>query len=349
MTDQERITALRRLGYDEREAGFLVLAALHSGYFLRRQFEIFARLKRGKLATAFLKKTLDAGHARITVYSNRTEVFHLFSRPFYRAIGEPDNRNRRPRPPLSIKAKLMALDYVLAHHAHRYLPTEQTKLDYFARKLGIDRSKLPGKTYRASAIQEETRRYFIEKYPIFLSTEQGSASPVACFCYVDEGVLSTAGFDSFLQRYRRLFIALRRFRLIYVAAQLIHVRSAQQRFDRFGKQLSSPAQRRPKGILGDYFWLRYLFETEQYALLDKADLDRLRVLNDRFDNVGTTERFRLWKGEMAAAEASAPIYTTFETVVLRYDYDIFASKTTGEQARTGEHLIAAGVPREEMS
>jgi hypothetical protein len=80
---------------------------------LRRQFESFAQLKRGRVSGEFLRKTVEAGHARVNVYANRTEVYHLFARPFYRALGEEDNRNRRSRPPLSIKAKLMGLDYVL--------------------------------------------------------------------------------------------------------------------------------------------------------------------------------------------------------------------------------------------
>ena len=41
MTNAERIQALQRLGYTEREAAFLCLAALHGGYFLRRQYAQF--------------------------------------------------------------------------------------------------------------------------------------------------------------------------------------------------------------------------------------------------------------------------------------------------------------------
>ncbi len=38
MSSAERIAALKGLGYTEREAAFLCLAALHGGYFLRRQY-----------------------------------------------------------------------------------------------------------------------------------------------------------------------------------------------------------------------------------------------------------------------------------------------------------------------
>jgi hypothetical protein len=49
MTNQERICNLKMLGYTDREAEFLCLAALHSGYFVRRQFLGFAGRERGKL------------------------------------------------------------------------------------------------------------------------------------------------------------------------------------------------------------------------------------------------------------------------------------------------------------
>ena len=38
MTRMEQISAVEQFGYTRREAEFLVTAALHSGYFLTRQF-----------------------------------------------------------------------------------------------------------------------------------------------------------------------------------------------------------------------------------------------------------------------------------------------------------------------
>jgi hypothetical protein len=346
MTDAERIRALQGLGYDEREARFLAVAALHGGYFLRRQFESFAQLKRGRVSGEFLRKTVKAGHARVNVYANRTEVYHLFARPFYRAIAEEENRNRRSRPPLSIKAKLMALDYVLGHRSHHYLATEQEKVDYFVLTLGIDSSKLPAKTYPSGARELGTRRYFVEKYPLFLSTSPLSASPVVSLCYVDEGVLSTTGFESFLNRYRRLFTALRRFRLIYVAAEQLHLRSAERKFLHFCEELSFPERCRLGGILGDYFWLRYLLDTSQWALLDTAGLNRLGDLTRRFRSSPMDQRFEDWKEELAAAQGSGPVGADFETVRLPYHYDIFGTTGTATKPSNQEHRIAGGAPAE---
>ena len=94
----EPIEALQALGYGEREARFLYLVAAHGGHFLRRQYETFAGLTRGASGSRFLRRALAAKHIRSIPHSNRTDVFHLFSRSVYRAFGTEDNRHRRQRP-----------------------------------------------------------------------------------------------------------------------------------------------------------------------------------------------------------------------------------------------------------
>ena len=50
------IPALESLGYTDREAAFLYLAAAHSGYFLRRQFDYFTDRNKGSIVMRFLEK-----------------------------------------------------------------------------------------------------------------------------------------------------------------------------------------------------------------------------------------------------------------------------------------------------
>ena len=92
----------------------------------------------------------------------------------------------------------MALDFVLAHPAAHFLATRREKLQYFCRQRAVDRALLPGKTYSASPAAAQTRRYFIEEYPILLDSTDDATPPLASFCYVDEGVLSSSGFTTFL-------------------------------------------------------------------------------------------------------------------------------------------------------
>ena len=106
----------------------------------------------------------------------------------FKAIGEEDNRNRRWRQPYPVKVKLMGLDFVLAHQQHHYLATEAEKLDYFAGTLGLNRSYLPQRNYRSRHGRNITTRYFVDKFPLFLSGAPSAPSPVVGFCYVDGAI-----------------------------------------------------------------------------------------------------------------------------------------------------------------
>src|SRR5262252_1481824 len=115
MSHSERLEALKALGYTDREAAFLCLAALHSGYFLRRQYCDFIGREVGGTAAALVERLADQRHAGVITAFNNTKICHLGSRPFYQALGEPDNRNRREHSPAAVKSRLMGLDFVLAH------------------------------------------------------------------------------------------------------------------------------------------------------------------------------------------------------------------------------------------
>jgi hypothetical protein len=325
VTHAERICSLQRLGYTKRESAFLSLIALHSGYFIRRQYQRFAGY-RGRFEERFLRRADSFGHIRSTVYPNRTEAFHLSARAIYRAIRDEDNRNRRPRPNFSIKAKLMALDFVLAYPVAQFLATEREKIEYFCGERAIERALLPGKTYSASRPSGQTRRYFIEKYPIFLDATDDATPPLASFCYVDEGLLSNSGFTSFLKRYGPLFAALARFRLVYVVAEHKPFRKAERAFDRFTEALENPEAATPGGQMGEYFRLRRLFETRQYGQLNKVKLDRLRDLSTRFGHPKTEAAFQECTREIAANERSRPVDAAFEFHLLPHRYDIFSTQ-----------------------
>src|SRR5258707_11863470 len=147
LKNEEREKALQRFGYTEREAHFLCMAALHGGYFLRRQYDGFLGRPDGGNATQLVEKALAKGHAKSFAYRHKVNIYHLCARAFYSALGQEDNRNRRLRQPFTIINKLMALDFVLAHLGQKFLATEQEKLDYFAGALTIDRSAFPAARY----------------------------------------------------------------------------------------------------------------------------------------------------------------------------------------------------------
>ncbi|MGE0706291.1 MAG: hypothetical protein AB7F99_02165 [Vicinamibacterales bacterium] len=96
---KDRIAALKMgFRFTERQAGFLLMVLQHSGVFMGRQYAAFAGITHGQKVHDFLERLLAARFA--TAFrvgrTGRTRVFHVHYKPLYSAIGEPENRNRKP-------------------------------------------------------------------------------------------------------------------------------------------------------------------------------------------------------------------------------------------------------------
>jgi hypothetical protein len=148
---------------------------------------------------AFTQKVLGKGHAAARMLLRNGRVYHLFSRLVYRAIGREHLRNRREHSVEHMRTKLAILDFVLGHLDYRYLETEDDKVAYFCRDLGIARFVLPVKHYAGAIRERTTARHFVDKFPMFFSPES-SSPPVVAFSFVDPGLLSLASFDTLLPR-----------------------------------------------------------------------------------------------------------------------------------------------------
>lgn len=165
MTTEDRVKALTAMQFTERQAGFLVLVMLHAGVCLGRQYCAFAGIGRGQVVKDFFGKLLDRGVA--TAYPQvhgSTHLLHLHGKLLYRAIGEPDNRNRRPMPLPRAVERLMVLDAVIARPDVTWLATEREKVTYFARETRLRPEELPH--LRFGKGPEKTVRYFPDKLPI---------------------------------------------------------------------------------------------------------------------------------------------------------------------------------------
>jgi hypothetical protein len=341
MTTAERIQSLRGFGYTDRGAAFLCLTALHGGYFLRRQFTAYLGREDGGTVAQLVDRALSLEHARAFTYHPKVQLYHLYARPFYEAIGQGDNRNRRGRQPLTIKNKLMGLDFILAHPACQYLSTEQEKLDYFRETHQIPQSRLPAKLYRGSEGGSATARYFVDKYPIFIAaTAPTDAASVVSFCFVDEGMVGLSRFDTYLLQYGPLFRLLPQFQLVFVAARPRLFKAAEGRFERFLTQgaADSPVVGSSAKLqrLLEYFEARRLFEAQQLASFDRAKLLRLRDDREAFSGSEYEGLYERWKsaGDRAVLDALATdsvargrTCATFSTYLLEHDYDIFGSLT----------------------
>ena len=249
------IPVLQTAGYTEREAAFLYLAALHSGYFLRRQYLRFIERGRGALAAQFLRRASALGHIQSIACGQARFVYHLTSTEVYAAAGLGASHHRRLKSDATIKSRLMVLDFVLDHLDATLLDTPESKVAHFTATLGLSESLLP----------ESRGVVFAEEFPLLLNKEGGVS-----FTYVDPGALSASGFERFLDRYVALFRVLPSFELLYLS-------DATRDFDRVSRifvsrlpedQARGTTPLTPCGVdhLLDYLRARELADSRESAL-----------------------------------------------------------------------------------
>jgi hypothetical protein len=189
MTNRRRIEALRAFGYTPREAAFI-------------------GVKRGRPDHVLVRKAVALGHCASRPLPGGGRLHHLASRPLFAALGEPDNRNRRPRPPAGVLRNLMRLDFAVEHRDLDFLVTEREKVAHFLALPGVEAADLPVRIYRSRSSPSETRRRFVDKTPVFLRPADGDGSAATGFCYVEAGASSVAGFETLMNQYRSLLARL---------------------------------------------------------------------------------------------------------------------------------------------
>ena len=168
---QERVNAVQSFGFTERQARFLVHVLVHSGVFLERQYRTFAHIAHGQKTHDFLAKLVGRGYAKAITPGalHRGRLYHVQYKPLYRAIGEPDNRHRKPAVLGRFIERLMVLDAVLDDDSCSWLGTERDKRSHFilARSSGSERLRdqdLPRLVFGQG--DDQTVRYFPDKLPI---------------------------------------------------------------------------------------------------------------------------------------------------------------------------------------
>ncbi len=164
----ERSEAVAAFGFTDRQARFLVDVMIHSGVFVERQYCTFAGIVHGQKTHDFLQKLVERGYARpIQIGAlHRGRLFHIGHKPLYAAIGQADNRHRKPMPLSRMVERLMVLDAVLADRTFSWLGTEQDKRVYFMKELRgrVEVGQFPHLTFTSGA--RRTVRYFPDKLPI---------------------------------------------------------------------------------------------------------------------------------------------------------------------------------------
>jgi hypothetical protein len=311
------IASLESIGYLEREASFLYLVAVHSGYFLRRQYYRFAGREGGTLIAQLLKKAMHRQHIHVIECGHGWHIYHLTSKPVYAALGRRDSQNRRIRGDAHIKSRLMVLDFILANLGANLLEDAASKVDFFTSQCSISNEVLPH-SYAGRLM------YFSDGFPVLVTS-----AGIPQFTFFDEGQVTATRFERFLKQYQPLFEALGEFELIYVADTNTSSARATGMFNRFlpADRLRGVTSATPLGV--EHF-VEYLAASQRYeakgSVISARDLEVLREGEYLYTSLEHRALQAAWSNQSTSADRirqrflQKSLRATFSTIVLPYRY-----------------------------
>lgn len=216
------IPARQSFGYTDREAAFLYLAAAHSGYFLRRQFDYFTDRNKGSIVMRFLEKAYALRHIERLDYKQGWHVYHIISRTIYRLLGDSESQLRRRKGDAQVRARLMALDYVLENEGDCYLVSPEERLHFLAEVCSISPELF--------TVDGDRLHPLLASFPISLTDRTRPARSTVRFAFIDEGLETIEKFLRFLSVTDPLLRAVGNFEVVYVAVSDTHFEDAEAAF-----------------------------------------------------------------------------------------------------------------------
>jgi len=245
------IPEIEKLGYTGREAAFLYLVGMHSGYFLRSQFLQLVKREDGALVQRFLAKAVSAGHVVPIEYAAGRHIYHLKSKLVYRLLGQEDSQNRRLKGDREIKTRLMQIDYLIDHFGETFLETAEDKVRFFHEKLKLNTGLLPQAAYR----NHGQPCYFPDRFPVSVTEKPCERFPHVTFVFLDDGLRSLSAFVHWLKQYTPLLNALQFAEVVYVSDSSRNFAGAEREFlCRFPRNATS--KEFPMGLEHFLSWLR---------------------------------------------------------------------------------------------
>src|SRR5207244_13020838 len=182
-------------------------------------------------------------------------------------------RTRRRLTLQASRTRRLALDFILANQEYQYLETEAEKVAYFCDQLHIEKGCLPVKLYMGRPTRQPTLRYFVDKFPLFMSFPRPGFShgfsPVVTFSYVDPGLETLTGFVTHLGQYQPLFRELADFRFVYVSSTGAHFEKATELFN---SAVKIPLESDIAADLIRYFRARSIWNSSEFRTVSKAEL-----------------------------------------------------------------------------
>jgi hypothetical protein len=322
---QNALESLLRFGYTDREATFVYLVAVHSGYFLRRQYLECVHRERGGVATNFLRKAMELRHLTALPCDEGRFIYHLHGKQIFRALDRTDSQNRRLKSTPEVRRRLIALDYVLLHLGQeRFMES-----DHAARQLYASLKAKPDAVNRAAD--------FIHSVPVSISGSDDTL--VVRFAFLDEGQRSMSRYRRFLAAYDELIRCLDRVEVAFVSPSPINFTSAQRIFEQQLPVKNSLTSACPLGIDHLIRWLELQHELDHgHGSITSAE-HRLFLEGERIYrtpvhqafiaswNIGATNAAKL-KQLLAVEKRKA----RFITELVRADYPRLLTPGVGKSA-----------------
>ena len=148
MTFDERVEAVTKKGFTERQARFLTTVMLQTGVCVPRQYARFCGIVYGEKTRKFYARLVRLQYASMyDCRHNRARIYHVNQRTLYAAIGDADSRLRKPVTLNHAIQRLMVLDAIVEDPDLVWLGTADEK----AAHLSIERVAEKGRLFRCGA------------------------------------------------------------------------------------------------------------------------------------------------------------------------------------------------------
>lgn len=201
MTFDERVQAIAKKGFTERQARFLTTVMLQTGVCVPRQYARFCGIVYGAKTRQFFAKLVRLQYGSMyDCRHNRARIYHVNQRALYTAIGETDSRLRKPVTLNHAIQRLMVLDAIVEDPDLVWLGTAEEKAAHLVALTRIAAADLP---HVAVGEGEQRKvRYFPDRLPIGIHLAgRGVIVYVVTDPWLDE-------FRVFLERHAALLRAL---------------------------------------------------------------------------------------------------------------------------------------------
>lgn len=292
MTFDERVHAVAKKGFTDRQARFLTTVMLHAGVCVPRQYARFCGIVHGQKTRKFFAKLVRLQYASMyDCRHNRARIYHVNQRALYSAIGEADRTLRRPLTLNNAIQRLMVLDAIVEDPEMIWLGTAEDKASHLTALTGIKPGDLPHVTVGDG--ERRRARYFPDRLPIGIHL---AGRGVLVYVVLDP---TLNDFRLFLERHSAVLRALPAW-TVRVVVPLQFSDLTQRVKQVFFTQLATPALS-PEAIAG----VRQRFESvrTQHYPFDFGPTDHYVENRDLLAAPKYHVLFKLWKKEGDAALA----------------------------------------------